>query len=284
MQQVSTLPELQRQLDTWRHQGDSVALVPTMGNLHEGHRSLLELAREKADRVVCSIFVNPTQFGPAEDLDSYPRTPESDLAVLRDLAADLAYMPDAETMYPPGDQTRVQVAGLSESHCGRSRPGHFEGVARVVCKFLCQVRPDYAVFGAKDFQQLAVIRRMSRDLFLPGEIIGAPTVRNDDGLAMSSRNQYLTADERAAAPALYQCLSDLRRRIDNGAQDFRQLETDGLARLRHSGFEPDYLTISRQDDLGDATVSDRNLVILAAAHLGRARLIDNIAWTRNVVE
>lgn len=284
MQQVSTLPELQQVLSGWRRRGETVALVPTMGNLHAGHRSLVQLAREKADRVVCSIFVNPTQFGPAEDLESYPRTLEADLAVLHDLSADIAYTPDADTMYPAGDQTEVRVAGLSESHCGRSRPGHFAGVARVVCKFLCQVMPDYAVFGAKDYQQLAVIRRMAQDLFLPGDIISAPTVRDDDGLALSSRNQYLTPEERSTAPELYQCLRDLQAQINDGAQDFRQLETEGIERLCHRGFRPDYLTVSRQHDLSDATASDRDLVILVAAHLGRARLIDNIAWTRTVVE
>lgn len=280
MKTITSAATLRQQIDAWQRAGDTVALVPTMGNLHDGHRSLLELGRARADHLVCSIFVNPTQFGPEEDLAAYPRTPDADLAMLNAAGTDIAFLPDVPSMYPPGDQTLIQVPALSQSHCGRSRPGHFQGVATVVCKLLNLVRPDIAVFGEKDYQQLAVIRRMASDLFLTVDILGAPTRRADDGLALSSRNGYLSTAERTRAPELYRTLQWVQHAIVSGARDFRALEIEAANHLRASGFETDYFSVSRQHDLTAANADDPHLVILGAAWLGRARLIDNLAWER----
>jgi pantoate--beta-alanine ligase len=249
-----------------------------MGNLHAGHASLVEIAASRADRVVVSIFVNPLQFGPGEDYASYPRTLEADLACLAHVPCDLVFAPGVETMYPSGREAvaRVEVPGVSEGLCGTSRPGHFTGVATVVAKLFNLVTPDLAVFGEKDCQQLAVIRKMARDLCFPVEIIGAPTVREPDGLAMSSRNVYLSPAERARAPALYAALAEAARGLAGSERDFVALQQQGMDNLRSAGLDPDYFEVRRRDDLAVPAAEDRRFVVLAAAKLGRARLIDNL--------
>ncbi len=276
MQQITEPHALRQFREQARARGERVAVVPTMGNLHDGHLSLLEKARAVADRVICTIFVNPAQFGPEEDIDSYPRTLDDDLEALRQMKVDAVFTPPVEAMYPPGDQTRVRVPQLSADHCGRSRPGHFDGVATVVCKLLNLVQADFAVFGQKDFQQLAVIRRMATDLFLPTDILSAPTRRAEDGLALSSRNSYLTTSERALAPMLYRLLTETRDRIRAGASNFRTLEDEANQQLAQAGWTPDYFSICHQNDLRSADTAEQPLVILAAARLSRARLIDNL--------
>ncbi len=278
---VHTKKELDEQLAEWRQHDDHIALVPTMGNLHAGHISLVELAREHAERVVVSIFVNPTQFGEGEDFDEYPRTLERDTRRLKTSAADLIFAPSVETMYPFGlqDATTVSVPRLSENFCGASRPGHFDGVTSVVARLFGLVRPDAAIFGQKDYQQQLVIRHMSRDLNLPVTIITGETVREEDGLAMSSRNQYLTDDERASAPVLFQVLSAVGSELQNGRRNFAELEAESIAKLGDAGFAVDYFSIRRAQNL---EIPDRDcdeLVVLAAAQLGNARLIDNTVVT-----
>jgi pantoate--beta-alanine ligase len=276
MQVVTTVTELRQNIQSWRQAGKTSAFVPTMGNLHDGHLRLVEAAKTHADRVVVSIFVNPTQFGDGEDFSSYPRTETEDLAKLRDVQADLVFLPEMAEIYLPGAATAVTVKGLSDMHCGAARPGHFSGVATVVCKLFNIVQPDAALFGEKDFQQLAVIRRMVADLNIPVEIIGVPTVREADGLAMSSRNGYLTAEQRGIAPALYRSLCKARDVLLGGVTDLRSLEQRQLRMLQFVGMQPEYFSICRSDNLQAATADDSELVILAAVRLGRARLIDNI--------
>ncbi|MGD8514480.1 MAG: pantoate--beta-alanine ligase [Granulosicoccaceae bacterium] len=276
---VTDADNLQAQIRTWREAGERVAFVPTMGNLHEGHLCLVDAAREQAGRVVVSIFVNPTQFGPNEDFAAYPRTPEQDSELLAARGVDLLYMPGVDTMYPGGEaaMTRVEPPeALSNILCGASRPGHFSGVATVVTKLLNQVQPDVAVFGEKDFQQLLVLRRVVADLDLPVEIVGVPTVREADGLAMSSRNRYLDSDERVQAVQLPATLREVAGRLQRGERDFATLEEDAAAQLRRAGFTPDYVSIRRAEDLTTPGRGDTALVILAAAQLGEARLIDNL--------
>lgn len=254
-----------------------VALVPTMGNLHAGHLSLVRAARERADSVVVSVFVNPMQFGPDEDYAEYPRTLQDDAAALAAEGVDLVFAPARERMYPHGESaTRVTVTGLSEILCGEERPGHFEGVTTVVAMLLNLVTPDLAVFGEKDYQQLVVIRRMAADLHMPAEIVGAATVREPDGLAMSSRNQYLSAAERAAAPELYAALCAAADRLRAGDRDYAGIEAEGRRRLEAAGFRPDYFAV-RTPDLALPAPASRELRVLAAGRLGRARLIDNLA-------
>ncbi len=278
---VHTKQELDEQLAEWRRHGEHVALVPTMGNLHAGHMSLVDLAREHAERVVVSIFVNPTQFGAEEDFDDYPRTLEMDTRRLKKPAADLIFAPDVETMYPFGlkDATTISVPRITENFCGASRPGHFDGVTTVVARLFALVQPDSAVFGQKDYQQQLVIRHMSQDLNLPVSIITAETVREEDGLAMSSRNQYLSEDERVIAPTLYRVLSSVGGRLQSGRRDFEELEKESLQELTDSGFDVDYFAVRRAQNL---EIPDRDcdeIVVLAAVHLGKARLIDNIVVT-----
>jgi pantoate--beta-alanine ligase len=278
---VNTKRELDEQLAEWRQHGDHIALVPTMGNLHAGHVSLVDLAREHAERVVVSIFVNPTQFGEDEDFEEYPRTLERDTRRLKKPAADLIFAPDVETMYPFGlkDATTVSVPRITENFCGASRPGHFDGVTTVVARLFALVQPDAAIFGQKDYQQQLVIRHMSQDLNLPVAIITAETVREDDGLAMSSRNQYLNDEERAKAPLLFEVLSSVGNGLQSGRRDFEELESESIATLEGAGFKVDYLSIRRAQNL---EIPDRDcdeLVVLAAAHLGNARLIDNTVIT-----
>jgi len=278
---VHTKQALDEQLAEWRQQDDHVALVATMGNLHAGHLSLVELAREHAERVVVSIFVNPTQFGDDEDFEDYPRTLERDTRRLKTSAADLIFAPGVETMYPFGlkDATTVCVPRITENFCGASRPGHFDGVTSVVARLFALVQPDLAVFGQKDYQQQLVIRHMSQDLNLPVSIITGETVREEDGLAMSSRNQYLTDDERANAPALYQVLSGVANELQNGRRDYEELETESIAKLSDAGFDVDYFSIRRAQNLEFPDRDCDELVVLAAAHLGDARLIDNTVIT-----
>ncbi|CAL1240296.1 pantoate--beta-alanine ligase [Candidatus Methylocalor cossyra] len=277
MRSVDTLPALRRALHPWRMRGQTVALVPTMGNLHRGHLKLVEEARRRADRTVVSIFVNPTQFGPGEDFASYPRTPEQDAEQLRAAGVDLLYQPAVRDMYPadPATMTFVEVPGLSEDLCGRFRPGHFRGVATVVLKLFHQVQPDLALFGEKDYQQLLVIRRLVADLDLPIAIHGVPTVREPDGLALSSRNAYLNPDERRRAARLYACLEAAAAALGAGRRDFAQIEGECAEALAAEGLKPDYVAIRRQSDLAPPGADDRRLIVLAAVRLGRARLIDN---------
>ncbi|VXB41638.1 pantothenate synthetase [Pseudomonas sp. 8AS] len=280
MNTVKTVLELRAAVARARGEGKRIAFVPTMGNLHEGHVALVEKAGQRADFVVASIFVNPLQFGPKEDLASYPRTLAADQEKLVAAGCQLLFAPDVEEMYPHGmdGQTLVRVSGVSEGLCGGSRPGHFDGVATVVTKLFNMVQPDLAVFGEKDFQQLAVIRTLVHDLNMPIQIIGEPTVRAADGLALSSRNGYLSAEQRAAAPALQRTLQQLAAAIRDGRRDFAQLENEGKAALSEAGLRPDYLEIREAGSLRPASATDSRLVILGAAYLGSTRLIDNLAF------
>ena len=281
MNTVSSVQHLRDAVAQARRAGQRIALVPTMGNLHAGHVSLIEQARRSADFIVASIFVNPLQFGANEDLDSYPRTLAEDQDKLAAAGCNLLFTPTVSEMYPNGmhGQTRVLVPGVSEGLCGASRPGHFEGVATVVCKLFNMVQPDLAVFGEKDYQQLAVIRTMVRDLNLPIEIQGAPIVRAADGLALSSRNGYLDAAQRAAAPALYRSLQQLAERLRAGETEHAALIAEAQRAQQAAGFRPDYLEIREAFSLRPATPADRSLVLLTAAHLGSTRLIDNLSVT-----
>lgn len=278
MQVERTIEGVRRATGQWRASGQRIALVPTMGNLHEGHLTLVRHARELADRVIVSIFVNPLQFGPGEDLESYPRTEAEDARKLEAEGVDLLFVPDDRQMYPHGREgvTQVEVPGISDEFCGATRPGHFRGVATVVVKLFNIVQPDSAVFGRKDYQQLLVIRRVVEDLCLPIRVEGVDTVREHSGLAMSSRNAYLSDEQRLGAAGLYRTLEEIGRRIRQGEKDFAELESLGTRRLREEGFEPEYLSIREAADLGVPQAYSRELVVLAAARLGRARLIDNL--------
>ena len=282
MQTAHTVHELRERLDQYRRQGLRVALVPTMGALHEAHLRLVDEARRHADRVVVSIFVNPMQFGAGEDFASYPRTLERDAQLLADRGAELLFAPTMDEMYPDGDAaaTRVDVPQLTDILCGQFRPGHFAGVATVVTKLFNLVSPDVAVFGEKDYQQLAVIRRVVHDLNMRVEVIGVPTVREQGGLAMSSRNAYLSAAERAVAPELYRQLTRLAAAAAGGGA-LPPLENQAATALREAGFRPDYVRVLRAQDLALPTGADRDLIVLAAAWLGKARLIDNLRFRRS---
>ena len=281
MHTVPAIADLRAQIADWRRTGERVALIPTMGNLHAGHLRLVEHARDLAARTVASIFVNPTQFGPNEDFAGYPRTLDDDRRQLESVGLDLLFAPTVVAIYPRPleDMTQVLVPGLSQMLCGTSRPIHFRGVATVVTKLFNLVQPDVAVFGEKDWQQLVVIRRMATDLDLPVEIVGVPTVRETDGLAMSSRNRYLTPEERRNAPTLYAALTACAERLRAGERDCAALAADARTRLTAAGFRPDYFEIRRADDLQPPAAEDRELRVLAAAWLGRARLIDNVPVT-----
>jgi pantoate--beta-alanine ligase len=249
-----------------------------MGNLHAGHVSLIEMARRHGDRFIASIFVNPMQFGPNEDFAHYPRTPTQDARMLADAGCDLMFMPDVAEIYPLGSEraTKIEVSGLSSILDGEFRPGHFEGVATVVAKLFHIVEPDVAIFGEKDFQQLTIIRRMAADLCMPITIVAAPTVRDPDGLAMSSRNQYLTDEERKKAPVIHQLLLAALERLRAGDRDFAAVEHKALEALVSGGFRPDYFSVRRADDLTIPRPDTPHFVVLVAARLGRARLIDNL--------
>ena len=280
METVTTIAAVRERVRRWRGEGRRIAFVPTMGNLHPGHVSLIEMARRHGDRFIASIFVNPMQFGPNEDFAHYPRTPTQDARMLADAGCDLMFMPDVVEIYPNGSEraTRVEVPGLSSILDGEFRPGHFEGVATVVAKLFHIVEPDVAVFGEKDFQQLTIIRRMVADLCMPIAIIAAPTVREPDGLAMSSRNQYLTDEERKKSPVIHQTLLAAVERLRAGDRDFAAIERTGLEALERAGLRPDYFSVRRADDLSAPDADIRHLVILTAARLGRARLIDNLQF------
>ncbi|SDO45423.1 pantothenate synthetase [Halomonas shengliensis] len=279
MRTLREIPALREALGDARRRGDRIALVPTMGNLHDGHLALVAAARERAEVVIATIFVNPLQFGAGEDLDAYPRTLEDDQARLEAAGCDLLFAPDTATVYPRGleAQTRIVVPEVTEGLCGASRPGHFDGVSTVVGMLFNLVQPDLACFGEKDYQQLAVIRRMVADLHFPIEIVGVPIVRAEDGLALSSRNGYLDGAQRATAPELHRTLCALRDALEGGAEIAPSLE-EGLGRLHQAGFTPDYLEL-RAADLGPVTATTREAVLLAAARLGPTRLIDNLTLT-----
>jgi pantoate--beta-alanine ligase len=278
MQTITRIAELRELVTQWRLGRESIAFVPTMGNLHMGHASLMAAAHLHGRRVISSIFVNPMQFGPSEDYTAYPRTLEDDEALLRDYGVDALFHPTVEEMYPQGSagSTVIDVPGLTDILCGAFRPGHFQGVATVVVKLLCLVQPDVAIFGEKDYQQLTVIRRVVQDLNVPVRIVSAPTVRAEDGLALSSRNRYLSPEQRAAAPAIYRALDKARRRLEAGDTAFADIEAEGLAAIAAAGIKPDYFEVRTADRLDKPSEGDVELVVLTAGRLGRARLIDNL--------
>jgi len=275
---VTSIAAIRGHVGAWRREGLRIVFVPTMGNLHAGHMSLIETARRHGDRFVASLFVNPMQFGPNEDFAHYPRTPTQDERMLADAGCDVMFMPDVAEIYPQGAarSTRVEIPGLSTILCGEFRPGHFDGVSTIVATLFNIVGPDVAVFGEKDFQQLTIIRKMVADLRMPVKIIGAPTVRDADGLAMSSRNQYLTPDERKVAPAIHGTLQTIAQRLKAGERDFADLERFGLRALESAGFKPDYFSIRQANNLAQPAPDATELVVLTAARLGKARLIDNV--------
>lgn len=280
MQTVQTIAHLRSTVDQWRARRERVAFIPTMGSIHDGHLQLVKRASRAADRVVASIFVNPLQFGANEDFASYPRILKQDGLKLAESGVHLLFVPEVNEIYPYGveDTVRVEVPGLSDILCGASRPGHFSGVATVVAKLFNAVRPHLAVFGEKDYQQLLVVRRMVADLCMTVEIIGVPTVRENDGLAMSSRNSYLSPEERGQAPALYRTLQWMSGRLAM-ERDYDKLIAQGMTMLEESGFRPDYVAIRRAEDLKPPQAADSKLIILAAAGLGNSRLIDNLSAT-----
>src|SRR6266702_199184 len=269
METVTTIAAVHARGRGWRREGRRVAFVPTMGNLHAGHVSLIDAARRHGERFVASIFVNPMQFGPNEDFAHYPRTPTQDERMLADAGCNLMFMPDVAEIYPNGAEraTRVDVPGLSRILCGEFRPGHFEGVATIVAKLFHIVEPDVAVFGEKDFQQLTVIRRMVADLCMPVQVVGAPTVREADGLAMSSRNQYLTPEQRGIAPRIYEILTATAKRLQAGDSEFASMERTGCQMLEGAGLKPDYFAIRQVDDLMTPRPGASYLVVLTAARL-----------------
>ena len=285
MQIATTIDEVREKVREWRAAGRKVGFVPTMGNLHEGHIALCRLARQVTRHLVASAFVNPMQFGPNEDFNHYPRTPQKDEDLLRAASCDLLYRPQAEEIYPNGlvNAVRVEIPGLTDILCGAHRPGHFEGVASVVARLLNIVQPHVAVFGEKDFQQLVIVRRMVDELRLPVNIVGGPTVRSAEGLALSSRNQYLTEEELKIAPNIYTELCEVAEAIDLGhgsLSDILQLESRGRARLTALGFAVDYFSVVSVNTLRKPSISESDLVVLCAARLGKARLIDNKRCTR----
>ncbi|GAO80821.1 MULTISPECIES: pantoate--beta-alanine ligase [unclassified Sphingopyxis] len=277
MQIIRDIAMLHRAVTALKQGGKSVALVPTMGSLHNGHLSLVRMARRVADHAVVSIFVNPTQFGPNEDFDAYPRDEARDAAMLAQEGTGLLWAPDVATMYPGGHSTHIEVAGLGADYCGAARPGHFDGVATVVAKLFNQVRPDVAIFGEKDWQQLAIIRRMARDLDFGIDIMGAPIARDSDGLALSSRNAYLSKEQRAAATAFPDALSTAAKAIAGGA-DVGETLAKAEAAIIKGGFDSvDYVALADADSLERLSVFRAPARLLAAARIGKTRLIDNLA-------
>ncbi|WP_149982116.1 pantoate--beta-alanine ligase [Pseudoalteromonas rhizosphaerae] len=278
MQSITEIKSLRSQIKAWRQAGLSVALVPTMGNLHQGHFSLVEKAKNMADKVVVSIFVNPMQFGINEDLDNYPRTLIADKQGLAELGTDIVFTPSVEAIYPNGldAQSFVDVPNISMGYCGGSRPGHFRGVATVVTKLFNLVQPDYACFGEKDYQQLQVIKTMAHDLSIPVEIIGVATSREVSGLAMSSRNGYLSEAQKETATVLFKTLNWSAEQLNSGQRDFDDICRQAKQQLEQAGLKIDYFEIAQRDTLKKATLNDSQLVILAAAFLGPVRLIDNL--------
>lgn len=278
MKIARTVADLRREVAGWRARGERVGLVPTMGAIHDGHLALVRTARAENERAVASLFVNPKQFGPSEDFSAYPRDEAADFAAFEKAGVDLVFTPSVEEMYPSGFATGVRVGGIGDALEGTFRPGHFEGVATVVCKLLLQCLPDTAYFGEKDYQQLLVVRRMARDLDIPSRIIGVPTVREADGLALSSRNVYLSPEERRAAPLLHRVLREIAADIIARPDNVQTALSRGRATLEAGGFAVDYLELR---DAADLALVDRLSAapsrLLVAARLGRTRLIDNIA-------
>ena len=281
MKIVEQASELRLLVAKLKANGLSIGFVPTMGNLHAGHLALVEAATMRCDRVVVSIFVNPLQFGPSEDLDKYPDTPLEDEKVLERYSASILYRPKLDDVYP-GDienQTRVIVPGLSETLCGLSRPGHFSGVATVVNRLFNLVQPDWAFFGKKDYQQLLIIRKMVNDLAMNLQIKGIDTVRTESGLAMSSRNNYFTATECEQAAGVYQVMQKVVENLRRGFHEHDKIIEQGIDELKKRGFVPDYLSVRRQSDLRAPEQGDKKLVLMVAAWLGKTRLIDNLEFT-----
>jgi pantoate--beta-alanine ligase len=275
---VRSVAALRAQIGEWRRGGGTVGLVPTMGALHEGHLALVRRARSLCDHAVATIFVNPTQFGPNEDFARYPRNEAEDARQLESAGCELLFAPDVGEMYPPGFSTTITVGAIAEGLCGPFRPGHFAGVATVVAKLLLQAQPDVACFGEKDYQQLRVIKRMVRDLDLPVHIEGVATVREADGLALSSRNRYLAPDERVRAVTIFRVLNAIADEVGTGKRSIDEALAWGRGELAKAGFAPnDYLAICDAADLTPLTVLDRPARVLAAAWLGKTRLIDNVA-------
>ncbi len=277
---AENLSALKTRIKSWRQQNEVIAFVPTMGNLHEGHLSLVQKARELADRVVVSIFVNPLQFNDQQDLTNYPRTLNDDVQLLSELDCELIFTPTEEMIYPNGmaSLTKVIVPGFDDKLCGKGRPGHFDGVATVVTKLFNMVQPDIAIFGEKDYQQLMLIKKLVADLNLTVDVIGVPTKRQDSGLAMSSRNALLTQKQLVQAPSLYKTLLATKHAIEEqGETNFSLLCKQAKQQLQEAGLEPEYVDIRRAEDLESANADDKQLRILAAARLGSVRLIDNIA-------
>lgn len=280
MNTVENIKDLREQVKSWRMQGLTIAFVPTMGNLHDGHLALVKAAHKYADKVIASIFVNPMQFGLSEDIDNYPRTLAQDKKSLESVNTDLLFTPTAETIYPKGFgvNSYVEVPNISELHCGASRPGHFRGVATVVCKLFNLVQPDVACFGSKDYQQLQVIKTMVEDLSMPVDIIPVEIIREKSGLAMSSRNGYLTPEEIAIAPTLYQTLQWLSDELRQSQElrDYAALVMQASEKLEQAGLKTDYINLCHAQTLAPVAPNDKEIVILAAAYLGKARLIDNL--------
>lgn len=282
---VSNISVLREEIAELRSNKKTVAFIPTMGALHEGHLSLIDFAKEYADKTVCSIYVNPTQFAEGEDLDAYPRPLIDDIRALETKYTDFVFTPTTEEMYPDGYSTAVNISGLTSALCGKSRPDHFDGVATIVTKLLLMVQPDYAIFGEKDYQQLLVIRRLVTDLNIPVEILGAPIVRAEDGLALSSRNQYLSSEEREKAPQLHKVLTDLAAGIkENG--NISELTNSAKCELTEKGFDVDYLELRDAKTLAPIIelYEDQAARIFVAAKLGQTRLIDNIALIENLAD
>jgi pantoate--beta-alanine ligase len=276
--QTSSVSELRQYVQHWKDHKQSIAFVPTMGNLHAGHLSLITKGQSLCDRSICSIFVNPMQFGPNEDFNHYPRTLDADLKLLESTGCDLLYLPTASELYPQGLEniSQVIVTDLTDTFEGAHRPGHFTGVATIVAKLFNIVKPDMSIFGKKDFQQFCVIKKMTRDLNLDVEIIGQETTREDSGLATSSRNQYLSDDQKKQAALIYQTLQESAASISTGETDFKKLEKQATERLNKAGFDTDYFNICEADTLKPATSENKKLVILVTARLDETRLLDNI--------
>lgn len=284
MKVVDSIASLRALIGEWKRQGSSVGFVPTMGNLHDGHLKLVKRAKAHNDKVIISIFVNPMQFGANEDLDAYPRTIEDDKAKLIGEGADAVFLPSVQDMYPAGldVQTFVEVPGISDVLCGASRPGHFRGVATVVSKLFNMVQPDDAFFGEKDFQQLQVIRTMVRDLSMAVTVHGVPTEREASGLAMSSRNGYLSAEQKAKASLIYQAMQKMKLAIEQGDTNFADIENSAISELEKEGFKNDYVKVVNAQTFMPATTDDKQLVIVVALFMGTTRLIDNLQITRGV--
>lgn len=284
MKVVDSIASLRALIGEWKRQGSSVGFVPTMGNLHDGHLKLVKRAKAHNDKVIISIFVNPMQFGANEDLDAYPRTIEDDKAKLIGEGADAVFLPSVQDMYPAGldVQTFVEVPGISDVLCGASRPGHFRGVATVVSKLFNMVQPDDAFFGEKDFQQLQVIRTMVRDLSMAVTVHGVPTEREASGLAMSSRNGYLSAEQKAKASLIYQAMQKMKLAIEQGDTNFADIENSAISELEKEGFKNDYVKVVNAQTFMPAATDDKQLVIVVALFMGTTRLIDNLQITRGV--